>query len=446
MACHKPLHWFVLVYERRHLKSTAKFFIMGATLIGFLLIFTSPMAFADVVMPLDVLKNVYASNPELASTKARAKAEDAAISSKYSLSNPRVGLMRETNMTTEQRAMGDMQSWTLSQEIMFPTKYFSMGSMQSSKARAAQEEFLDKKLEVRQKALSLYFDYYSGARISSLLEAQRETLREIARIVESRRATGAVPQQDEMKAHVEQTKIENEILLQTQEIVAMRSSLNALLNRDPESELTLPKDDIRTPRIVISADKIKELARQNSKMILAQNAWLSEAETNKSLAKMSYLPDFMLSYRKPFGSNASDNAYSFGVEMTIPLWFFAKQTSEVSQASAKAMEAEKRLEQTKRQVESDTKNLSTKAETLAKLLRIYETALIPQSTSALNSSRSAYSAGRVGFQELLDAERSLYAVRIDYYRNLARFVDALTALERTVGASVSDLPVDGDKP
>lgn len=415
---------------------------MGATLIGILLILTSSMAFADVVMPLDVLKNVYASNPELASTKARAKAEDAAISSKYSLSNPRVGLMRESNMTAEQRTMGDMQSWTLSQEIMFPTKYFSMGSMQSSKAEALKEEFLDKKLEIRQRALSLYFDYYSASRISSLLEAQRETLREIARIVESRRATGAVPQQDEMKAHVEQTKIENEILLQSQELVAMRASLNALLNRDSESDLVLPKDDIKTPKIVVSALNMKDLAQKNSKMISAQSAWLSEAETNKSLAKQSYLPDFMLSYRKPFGANAPDNAYIFGVEMTIPLWFFAKQTSEVSQASAKTMEAEKRLELTKRQVESETKSLSTKAETLAKLLKIYETALIPQSTSALNSSRAAYSAGRVGFQELLDAERSLYSVRIDYYKNLARFVDALTALERTIGTSVSDLPVE----
>lgn len=419
---------------------------MKIPLIGlFLFTTTAFAAFADPLTPLDVLKNVYANNPELASSQARAKAEDAAISSKYSLSNPRVGLMRETNMTAEQRAMGDMQSWTLSQEIMFPTKYFSMGSMQSSKAEAAKEEFLDKKLEIRQKALSLYYDYYSAKKISSLLEAQRETLREIARIVESRRATGAVPQQDEMKAHVEQTKIENEILLQSQELVAQRSSLNALLNRDPESDLELPKDDLKTPRITISVDKIKELALQNSKMISAQKAWLSEAETNRSLAKQSYLPDFMLNYRKPFGANAPDNAYSFGVEMTIPLWFFSKQTSEVSQASAKAMEVEKRLELTKRQVESDTRNLGTKAETLAKLLKIYETALIPQSTSALNSSRAAYSAGRVGFQELLDAERSLYSVRIDYYRNLARFVDALTALERTVGASISDLPVEGDK-
>jgi cobalt-zinc-cadmium efflux system outer membrane protein len=92
--------------------------------------------------------------------------------------------------------------------------------------------------------------------------------------------------------------------------------------------------------------------------------------------------------------------------------------------------------------EAETKRLVSKAETLSKLLKIYETALIPQSTSALNSSRAAYSAGRVGFQELLDAERSLYSVRIEYYKNLASFVEALSGLERVVGTAVSDLPMD----
>lgn len=419
--------------------------LMNAICIISLIFTTGLQAPAEELTPENILRNVYTSNPELASLQARAKAEDASIRAQSFLDDPRVGIMREANMTADQRSMGDMQSWTLSQEIKFPTKYVTKSSRQVAKALAVKHEFLDKKLEVRQKALSLFFDYYSAIRISALLEAQREALREIARIVESRRATGAVPQQDEMKAHVEQTKIENEILLQSQELVAIRSSLNAVLNREPESEVQLSKDDLKTPKIGISFHKAKDLALENSKMISSQKAWLTEAEKNRSLAKQSYLPDFMLSYRKPFGTNTPNNAYAFGVEMTIPLWFFTRQTSEVSQASAKALEADKRLEQTRRQVISETQSLSAKTETLAKLLKIYETALIPQATSALNSSRAAYSAGRVGFQELLDAERSLYSVRIDFYRNMARYVSALTTLERTIGTSVSDLPMDGDK-
>jgi hypothetical protein len=51
--------------------------------------------FAAPITPEEVLTEVYARNPELASSAARVKAEYAAISSKYSLSNPRVGIMRQ---------------------------------------------------------------------------------------------------------------------------------------------------------------------------------------------------------------------------------------------------------------------------------------------------------------------------------------------------------------
>ncbi len=407
-----------------------------------LLMTLSFQALGEDLTPSSLLKEVYSQNPELSAERLKAESEKAAVSSKYSLSNPRLGFMRETNMTSDQQQMGAMDSFGISQEVMFPTKYFSMGSMQKSKASALNEEYLNKKLELRQKALTQYYGYYAATQIAALLEAQKETLREIARIAEARRATGASPQQDEMKAHVEQTKIENEILLQKQEVVELEASLRALLNRDRDFSITLPKEELNSPKLIESLDSIEEKAIANSKMLSSQKAWLEEAETGRTLAKMNYLPDFMLSYRKPFGNNAPSNAYVVGIEMSVPLWFFTKQNSETAAASKKALEAEKRVEMTKRQVESETKSLSHKAETLSKLLQIYETALIPQSTSALNSSRSAYSAGKVGFQELLDAERSLYSVRIDYYKNLSRFVEALTSLERIAGASVSTLPMD----
>lgn len=404
---------------------------------------TPALAQADPLTPSAVLNQVYEKNPEIAASKARYESEEAAVRSSYSLSNPRFGLMRETNMTADQRQMGFMQSWQVSQEILFPTKYFSMGSVQKSRAESAKQGYLDKQLVVRQMALTQYYNFYVTSKILTLLEAQKETLRELARIAEARRATGAVPQQDEMRAHVEQTKIENELLLQQQEIIEARAKLNALLNRDPDIEITLPKEDLSTPKITFSKKDLQSLSLQNSKLISVQAALLESAEAERTLAYTQYLPDFMLSYRKPFGPNAPDNAYAIGIEMSIPLWFFMKQTSESSAASLRAIESEKQLELVRRSVQSETSTLISRTETLSKLLKIYETALIPQATSALNSSTAAYRGGKAGFQDLLDAERSLYSVRIDYFRNLAKYVESLTSLERLVGQLLSDLPMEG---
>lgn len=406
----------------------------------FIVLFSSAESMAQSFTPEAALKLAIQRNPELAAYKARATAEESLVKTKYFLANPRVGIMKEKNMTPDQQAMGDMESWSVSQEIMFPTKYVSMGSAQKAKAKAIKFEADDKFLEIRQKVLSTYYSYYASKKILDLLEAQKETLREISRVAESRRASGKAPQQDEMKAHVEQTLIENELILQKQEINEMRNSLNVLLSRNSDIDFELPKELIKAPVIKFNNESLNS---NNSKMVEAKKEMLEMARSEKNLAYQGYLPDFMLSYRKPYGDAAPSNAYAVGIEMTIPLWFFTKQTGESSAASSKYAQAQFELETTRRTIDSEFLSLKSKVESYAKLITIYDTSLIPQAQSALNSSRAAYSAGRVGFQEFLDAERSLYSVRINYFKNLAKLVDAIAALERLIGESVSSLPFEG---
>jgi cobalt-zinc-cadmium efflux system outer membrane protein len=385
------------------------------------------------------LSQAMGTNPEIGASVARADSEHSAIRSQYWLDNPKIGLMRESNLNFMEQQMGPMTLWSVSQEVKFPAKYFLLGSAQKSRARSADEEADAKKLEVRRKAVSGYFSLFATSRIISLLEAQRETLREVARAAESRHATGAVPQQDEMKAHVEQTKIENELLLAEEERESMEAMLNAVLNQDAHQPIVLPKQELATPKLKVAFEEIPKLAHANANHVKHGESLVDEANSQKALAALSYAPDFMLSYRKAF-INAPDNAYAASIEMTIPLWFFTKQTSEVSVASAKQVEAEKNLEKATRELHSEIRSLTAKVRSHEKLLQIYQTALIPQASSTLNSSRTAYQAGRTNFLELLDSERSLYETRIAYYRNLAQYVDSLARLEEMAGTSLSTLP------
>jgi len=397
-----------------------------------------------LMTPEAVLRRMEERNPELASARARADAESALVWSASWLDSPRIGLMREQNLTNMQVTSGPMSLWSVSQEIKFPLKYVASGMAQASRAEASRLESQDKELELRQRALTAYFNYYSASRISALLAAQREALREIARAAEARRATGSVPQQDEMKAHVEQTRIENEILLQEQEVVELESQLRKILNLDPAEELTLPDAELPVPKAgrTESVASVISRSRSGSKAIQASQAQLGQARSEGQLAALSFAPDFMLSYRRAY-VNSPPDAFAVGIEATIPLWFFAKQIPEVRAANARTSEAEHRLESLSRETEADARTLSTRVESYSKLLSIYETSLIPQSINMLNSSRAAYSAGRTTFIELLDSERSLYSNRIAYYQNLAKFIESLTRLERVLGSSISNLPFIG---
>lgn len=411
---------------------------MKEALIIFNLIVTSAMG-ADVLSLDSALSEAFSSNPEISASIAHSDAESSAIRSKYFLDNPKLGLMRENNMSVN----GTMESWAVTQEIMFPAKYFLMGGMQKARAQAAEQTALAKKLEIRKKVISAYFGVYVSDRIVRLLEAQKETLREIARIAETRYATGGVSQQDQMKAHVEQAKIENEIFMAKQEREAMAAMLNTVRNREASDVIELPITDLPVPKLRTELESLASAAK-SSRMVKEKEFMVKEMEANRNIALWSYAPDFMISYRKPFGQE-TNNAYSISLEISIPLWFFMKQTSEVSSASAKLLESEKNLQQAIRETNSEARVLYSKAKTNESLLKIYETSLVPLATNTLNSSRAAYRAGRTSFIELLDSERALYDTRIAFYRTLAQFVESVSGLEEILATSVSSLPMGGEK-
>jgi len=385
------------------------------------------------------LSEALAVNPGLAATAARSSVEHSAIRSQYSLDNPKIGFMRENNLNFMEQQMGPMNSWSISQEIKFPVKYFLMGSAQISRAEASDQMLQEKRLEIRGKVISAYYNVYVSDRIIALFEAQKETLREIARIAESRYATGAVAQQDQMKAHVEQAKVENELIMVRQERESMVAMLNALLNRDAYDEITLPSQDLPIPSLENVADSMLKNVMATSKRIKASKLSVRESDTNKALAGWSYAPDLMVSYRKPY-SGAPEGAYAFAVELSIPLWFFMKQTSEYSAASLHVVEAEKTHEATVRDTTAEARSLFAKVRSNGSLIKVYETSLIPLANNTLNSSRAAYRAGKTSFIELLDSERALYETRIAYYRTQVQYVEVLVKLEQVAGVRLSSLP------
>lgn len=385
------------------------------------------------------LKSALNSNLEIAVSIEKSKAEESLTQSQFWLDNPRFGLMHEKNMNLMEQAMGPMNTWSITQEIKFPTKYFLMGSAQRAKAQSSKFEALAKKLEIRRKLVNSYYNLFSINKIIDLLQAQKETLVELARSAESRHASGSVPQQDEMKAHVEQTKLEIEILNLSEEKNAAEAQLNALLNHDPHQEVTLVEKKLFIPQLTTSSDEILKLALAHSKQIQANSALVQEADKRKALAGWNFMPDFAVTYKKAWSSAPVDN-YAFGVEISIPLWFLVKQSSEYSFASSRAIEAEKTLEKIKLDVNQDIRSLSSKVIAYRKLLKIYETGLIPQAASTLSSSRIAYQAGRINFLEFLDSERSLYSVQVAFLRALVQYIEYLTQLEETAGISLSTLP------
>ena len=330
---------------------------------------------AEPLTPSALLKEVYEKNSLIKSEEAKKDAEAALVSAKGTLANPRIGVMRENSPTGGGgEKMGPMYSFSLSQEIMWPSRYGLMRSMQQIKTAAASEEYLNAKLDTRKKALITYYNLYASSRILGLLETQRETLHQIARIAEVRRAAGQATQQDEMKAHVEETKIEMELILQKQEIASMTAELNAFMSRNQESAIQLPDRDLVVPQITVPLNKVVELSRENSKMIKSQKAMAAESQAALDLAKTAYYPEFMIGYSKPFSGEYYPQNYTIELTMSVPVWFSSKESAQIAATSLQKASAEYRLEQVQRDTEKETRVFTNQLQALSKLLKVYDTA------------------------------------------------------------------------
>ena len=380
--------------------------------------------FAKDIDLFEALAQVLKNHPLIESAKNLHTASSKEIRPLYYPDNPMLGFMKEN----------EMKSWSVSQEILFPSKYFNRANIQTKRSLIAKEELINKKLEVRQQVISAFYTLFMLEKNLEYLNAQKDLLREIARIAESRRITGHVSAQDEMKAHFEQANLEKDLLVAQQDIASEQARIKEYFGiENPLNTKNLP-----IPSLTVSTNELVEQVITPPPILNMASLYVEEASAMKKLARDNFLPDFKITFQKSLEQDSDEK--SIALEMKIPLWFFAKESGEYSSASAKSASAVLNHEETKRRINFEQRSLGAKIIAKQKLLKLYTTTLIPQAESTINSSRFAYKSGRTSFMELLDSERTLYGIHISYYQELKDFSETLASFERLTGKSISTLP------
>ena len=391
-------------------------------IVGFI-VNTSTILAQDIDLS-QALAQVLKNHPVIESAKNMQLASQKEIRPLYFPDNPMLGIMKEN----------EMKSWSVSQEILFPSKYFHRANIQTKRSLISKEELINKKLEIRQQVISAFFSLHMLEKTLEYLNAQKDLLREIARIAESRRITGHVSAQDEMKAHFEQSNLEKDLLMAQQNIISETARIKEYFG----IENPLNTKNLISPSLTVSTNELMESVISPSPILNMASLSVEEANAMKKLARDSFLPDFKITFQKSL--EQENDTKSIALEMKIPLWFFAKESGNFSAASAKSASATLNHEETKRKINFEQRSLSAKIIAKQKLLKLYTTTLIPQAESTISSSRAAYKAGRASFMELLDSERTLYGIHISYYQELKDFSETLASFERLTGKSISTLP------
>ena len=375
------------------------------------------------------------SNPEISAAQNNYKAARARVPQKFLPEDPMVEYMYDEMRAGVPDLVGKpMRSYAISQKMPFPSKLFLKSDIAAKDARILYEYYREKERDIIARVKSAYFLlWYTEKAIDVALE-NKALLEQFATSAASRYAVNKASQQDALKAQVELAKVKNSIVLLEQRKDIVTADLNILLNRDPRSPLAIEKDPAM-PDINATLDELSALAKEKRPKLRAFRYAVEKGRLAYLLAWNEFLPDLSARYEQMI-MDGSGGKWKGMIGMSVPIWFWAKQASGVSEMKSELEMFRADYNTMENMALFDVKDAFTRVKAHKKLVETYETSFVPQAEAALKASLTGYEAGQIDFLSLLDSERMLLEIKTDYYKIVSDLEIAKAGLEKGVGADL----------
>src|SRR3989304_131737 len=155
------------------------------------------------------------NNPEIQAAKIKWEVFKEKIPQSYALEDPMFGfgiVNLPTNFSFKEEDM-TMKEFSISQKFPFPGKRPLMKEMASKEAEAVSTEIQGKIHQIIKDVKTAYYDLSHVYRATEVVERNKRILEDFAKIAEARYSVGEGIQQDVLKAHVEVSKMVDEMIM-----------------------------------------------------------------------------------------------------------------------------------------------------------------------------------------------------------------------------------------
>ena len=264
-----------------------------------------------------------------------------------------------------------------------------------------------------------------------------DRLRQIADISQAKYTTGRISQQDVLKPVAELSKLHADIIMFDEQANLATARLNILLDRAPETPFG-PLAEPREEMLIPATADLQRIALEKQPELKRAQLEIERADAELALARRDYKPDFSVQGGYMLTPRLTD-AWMGSIAITWPKapWSKGKIDARIAEQSAAVEAAKGRARAMENSVRLAVQEAYVRAKAAQARASLLRTTILPQSQQTLEVSRVGYQTDRVDFQALIDNERVLLDVNLDYFRALTDFTQALADLERAVG---TDLP------
>jgi outer membrane protein, heavy metal efflux system len=323
---------------------------------------------------------------------------------------------------------------SFTQEVPYPGKLTIKGKMANVEAEAEWWNYEQVRLNVVAEVKDAYYDLFYLHKAIETVTKNKELVEKFARIAEAGYSVGKGVQQDVLKAQVEISKLTDQLTVLEQRRQTAEARINSLLFREPETPVGRP-EEIKPREFTHSLADLNEAALTNYPALKAQRRKIDREQYGVELARKDFYPDFTVGLTY-FNRPGMPEMYGVNVGVKIPLYFWQKQRPAVTEATASARAERERLENATSLLFFRVKDRYLAVTTAQRLLKLYGTTIIPQSSLSLESAIAGYEVGKVDFLTLLDNLVTLLNYELGYYEQLSNQEKAIAALEPFVGVNL----------
>lgn len=406
----------------------------------------------------DLILIALQENPDVLAAERVVRSRGARVAQRTSLPDP--ALSTRTLPEPIQTAAGNNYFLIgIEQMLIVPDKLNTSGRVALRETQMAIDDLQQVRLRVIADVKRAYFRLYVIDETIRIDRTNQDLLRGLIDVARSQVAAGKRTQDDVLRAQVELSGLQAQIINLTQERETVVARLNRLMNRNQERKIGhVQPFDIRDTDSIV--EHLFAAAEERNPELQRLRDQIERDREKVHLATLQYWPDFKVglqwmpmeprqAFRPPpnpqtgmpgpvnhASESGSDNwAITFG--FNLPIWS--------QRIEAAIREARESLQASQHQYASERNRVYFEIEDALARVRaqqdlavLFRDTIIPESQQAYEVSRADYTSGTTGFLFVIDNWQKWLTFTIQYHRALSELERSIADLEQAVGSSLRE--------
>jgi outer membrane protein TolC len=397
-----------------------------------------PPSAAPLLQVEDVVREVLATHPSVAGARLLAEAQRRRVSPAGALPDPTLTVAYMGDVAPFRTQAGDPSSYRgVSAMQMLPLggKRELRREMARAELHTSEADELAVARRLRADAEAACYDYFYYGRALEITARDKMRLEQLVEITAARYRVGKAAQAELLRAQLEVSMLLQRAATLEQQRTTAAARLNLLMGRAMDAPLPPAAEPVRAPLPELAA--LAPAAQTGDPMLQREQTMVERSRLAVTAAHKEYIPDLSVGYMFQQRTGMPE-MYGAQFSLNLPVFNKTRQRENEAAAHLELSSAEKGREARKLELAWELQQMHSMATNAARMLDLYDKAILPQSELALQSAESSYTAGAVDLLMVIANFTAIHGYQLDYARQLADYATALARIEAMTGAPASE--------